>query len=135
MERRLNKVIENYVTTFKDNIKTKLTELKFADNEKSAELLEFVFDYDRLCLSQEDFVKRKRIKNSIPSYPKMPRLHWVQSMMIMSIHFGVQILNELYYPLIHLNRVYNLYLRRQTLCSLLNQSSNLYQEIFVWELY
>jgi hypothetical protein len=67
MERRLNKVIENYVTTFKDNIKTKLTELKFDDNEKSAELLEFVFDYDRLCLSQEDFVKRKRIKNSIPS--------------------------------------------------------------------
>ena len=67
MERRLNKLIETYITTFKDNVKTKLTELKFDDTQKSAELLEFVFDYDRLCLSQDDFIKRKRIKNSIPS--------------------------------------------------------------------
>ena len=67
MEARLNKVIENYVTTFKDNIKTKITSIGFTDQQKMAELVEFVYDYDRLCLTKTDFVKRKRIKNSIPA--------------------------------------------------------------------
>lgn len=67
MEIRLNKVIETYVTTFKDDIKTKIVGIGFNDMTKVAELLEYVYDYNRLCLSKADFVKRKRIKNSIPA--------------------------------------------------------------------
>ena len=69
MEKKMNKIIENYITTFKDNIKTKLLELglEVEDKNKTNELLEYVYDYDRLVLSNDDFVKRKRIKNAIPT--------------------------------------------------------------------
>ena len=66
MEKRLNKKIETYVTTFKDDIRDKMNELKFAESEKTNELVEFVYDYTRLCLAKDDLIKRKRIKNSIP---------------------------------------------------------------------
>jgi hypothetical protein len=67
MEARINKVIEAYLTTFKDDIRTKITNIGFSDQQKMAELVEYVYDYDRLCLTKTDFVKRKRIKNSIPA--------------------------------------------------------------------
>jgi hypothetical protein len=67
MEKRLNKLIEKYVTTFKDEIKAKTIDIDFENKQKVNELLEFVYDYDRLTLTKEDFVKRKRIKNAIPS--------------------------------------------------------------------
>jgi hypothetical protein len=67
MEKKMNKIIESYITTFKDNIKTKLIELGVEDKNKTNELLEYVYDYDRLVLSNDDFVKRKRIKNAIPT--------------------------------------------------------------------
>jgi hypothetical protein len=67
MEKKMNKIIENYITHFKDSIKTKVLELGVEDKTKTNELLEFVYDYDRLVLSNDDFVKRKRIKNAIPT--------------------------------------------------------------------
>ena len=67
MEKRLNKLIEKYVTTFKDEIKAKTIDIDFENKQKVNELLEFVYDYDRLTLTKDDFVKRKRIKNAIPS--------------------------------------------------------------------
>jgi hypothetical protein len=67
MDKRLNKVIEKYITTFKDEIKAKTIDIDFENKQKVNELLEFVYDYDRLTLTKEDFVKRKRIKNAIPS--------------------------------------------------------------------
>jgi len=66
MEKRLNKKIESYVTSFKDSIRTKITDLEFEDKTKLNELLEFVYDYERLSLVKDDLIKRKRIKNSIP---------------------------------------------------------------------
>lgn len=66
MEKRINKIIENYVIEFKDNLKQKITELQFADNSKINELLEYMYDYQRLVLLKDDFIKRKRIQNSIP---------------------------------------------------------------------
>ena len=67
MEKRLNTTIEKYLTAFKDDIKTKIIHLEFDDNSKINELLEYVYDYNRLILSKDDFVKRKRIKNTIPT--------------------------------------------------------------------
>lgn len=67
MEKRLNKKIEVYVSSFKDEIRNKIVELGFEEKSKINDLLEFVFEYDRLTLQKDDFVKRKRLKNSIPS--------------------------------------------------------------------
>lgn len=67
MEKRINKKIETYVTSFKDGVREKITELCFTEKTKMNELLEFVYDYERLSLIKDDLVKRKRIKNSIPN--------------------------------------------------------------------
>jgi len=66
MEKRVNKSIETYIVDFKDSIKKKIDELKIDDKQKVNDLLEFVYDYERLSVSKDDFVKRKRIQNSIP---------------------------------------------------------------------
>jgi hypothetical protein len=66
MEKNINKRIETYVTGFKDSIRCKITELEFQEKQKINELLEYAYDYNRLVLTKEDFVKRKRVKNAIP---------------------------------------------------------------------
>jgi len=66
MEKRLNKKIETYVTTFKDNINSKIQELQFEDKQKTGDLIAFIYEYERLTLLKDDLSKRKRIKNSIP---------------------------------------------------------------------
>jgi hypothetical protein len=66
MDRKLNKVIADYVGDFKKDIKQKAIDLKFEEIEKIEGLVEFIFNYDRLILTKEDVSKRKRIKNSIP---------------------------------------------------------------------
>lgn len=65
MERRLNKKIEIYISTFKDNIKEKATQLGLSKEEYGNQLLQFIYDYDRLVLEKDDFAKRKRIKNTV----------------------------------------------------------------------
>lgn len=78
MEKRINQSIETYVTTFKDNIKHKILDLDFenkcsADStapeikEKINDLLEYIYEYERLSFQKEDLIKRKRIKNTIPT--------------------------------------------------------------------
>ena len=67
MENRLNKTLEHYITQFKDNIKAKTLELNFTEKSKVNDLLEYIYDYNRLSFTKEDFVKRKRIKNTIPT--------------------------------------------------------------------
>uniref|UniRef100_A0A6C0KI05 Uncharacterized protein n=1 Tax=viral metagenome TaxID=1070528 RepID=A0A6C0KI05_9ZZZZ len=67
MEKRINKKIETYVTSFKDQIRNKINELEISDKNKMNELMEYVYEYPRFTLCKEDLSKRKRIKNSIPS--------------------------------------------------------------------
>ena len=66
MEKRINKLIETYVVEFKDNIKKKIDDLHIDNKDNVNELLEYVYDYQRLSISKEDFIKRKRTQNSIP---------------------------------------------------------------------
>ena len=66
MEKRINKSIETYIVEFKDNIRKKIDELQIEEKTKVNELLEYVYDYQRLAMSKDDFIKRKRIQNSIP---------------------------------------------------------------------
>ena len=67
MEKRVNGKIENYVVNFKQEIANKIKTADFDNQSLQSELLEYVFDYERLCLTKEDFIKRKRIKNAIPT--------------------------------------------------------------------
>ena len=70
MERRLNKKLETYITTFKDNIKEKVTQLGIIKNEDMNHLLQYIYDYDRLSFNKEDFMKRKRVKNFVPIFDR-----------------------------------------------------------------
>ena len=65
MERRLNKKLEDYLTDFKNNIRDKMETMDLHENEKGNQLLQYIYDYDRLTLDKEDFAKRKRFKNTI----------------------------------------------------------------------
>ena len=65
MERRINKRLDGYITTFKDSIRDKATSLGI-QNEQMNILLQHIYDYDRLTLAKEDFMKRKRVKNIVP---------------------------------------------------------------------
>ena len=67
MEKRINARIQQYISAFKDDIKNKMRELNFENNQKVNDLLEHVYEYDRLVLKEDDFVKRKRVQNAIPS--------------------------------------------------------------------
>ena len=66
MEKRLNKISETYITNFKNNIRDKILEINFEEKTKINELIEYVYEYERLSFVKEDFIKRKRVKNSIP---------------------------------------------------------------------
>jgi len=70
MERRLNKKVESYITTFKDSIREKTTNMGMTKNEQVNQLLQYIYDYDRLSFNKEDFQKRKRVKNFVPIFDR-----------------------------------------------------------------
>jgi energy-converting hydrogenase Eha subunit F len=70
MEKRLNKKAESYVTTFKDSIREKTIQLGISKNENVNNILQYIYDYDRLTFIKEDFQKRKRVKNVVPIYDR-----------------------------------------------------------------
>ena len=67
MEKKLNSRSEVFLTAFKDNIRAKIIELKFEDKTKLNDLLEYVYEYERLIFSKDDLSKRRRVQNSIPT--------------------------------------------------------------------
>jgi len=66
MERKINKIIEEYVTAFKNNIRTKMSELVM-NSDIDNHLLNYIYSYERLSINKEDLNKRKRVKNMIPN--------------------------------------------------------------------
>lgn len=70
MERRLNKKAEIYITSFKDSIRDKVTQMGMTKNETVNQLLQYIYDYDRLSFNKEDFQKRKRVKNFVPVFDR-----------------------------------------------------------------
>jgi len=67
MDKRANAKIETYLIKFKDDIRNKMIELSFEDKSKLGELVEYVYEYEKLNLSRDDFNKQKRYKNDIPA--------------------------------------------------------------------
>jgi hypothetical protein len=70
MERRLNKKVESYITLFKDSIKEKATQMGVINNEEVNQLIHYIYDYERLSFTKEDFMKRKRVKNFVPIFDR-----------------------------------------------------------------
>ena len=70
MEKRLNKKLESYITTFKDCIREKATNMGINKNEQVNQLIQYIYDYDRLTFGKEDFQKRKRVKNVVPFFDR-----------------------------------------------------------------
>ena len=70
MEKRLNRKVESYITTFKDSIREKVTQMGLTKCEQMNQLLQYIYDYDRLSFAKEDFQKRKRVKNFVPIYDR-----------------------------------------------------------------
>jgi len=64
MERRINKKIENYLSDFKDNIRFKAVQ-SGSEDTLLHNLVQYVCDYERLILTKDDFIKRKRVKNIV----------------------------------------------------------------------
>lgn len=70
MERRLNKKVDTYISSFKDSIREKATQVGLNNDAKYTQLLQYIYDYNRLSFSKEDFQKRKRVKNFVPIYDR-----------------------------------------------------------------
>jgi len=66
MEKRINDTTKQYLSKFKDDIRDKVVALGMQDCENANELLEYIYEYERLCFDKDDFVKRKRVKNVVP---------------------------------------------------------------------
>ena len=65
MEKRINNKFEAYFSEFKDNIKDKASSTGLLDDPKLSNLVQYIFDYERFCLTKEDFMKRRRVKNVV----------------------------------------------------------------------
>ena len=85
MERRLNKKIEDYLIIFKNEIAKRLqimvegidtshssTNSYGLDDTKLKcnSLAGFVYNYEKLRLGKDDFMKRKRVKSVVPMYER-----------------------------------------------------------------
>ena len=70
MDKRLTKKAEFYITNFKDNIREKATQLGISQNPEMYQLLQYIYDYERLSFNKEDFQKRKRVKNFVPIFDR-----------------------------------------------------------------
>jgi len=70
MEKRLNKKISEYTSLLKENIKNKASQLELINCDKTLQLIQYIYDYERLTLCKEDFMKRKRVKNVVPFYDR-----------------------------------------------------------------
>ena len=82
MERRLNNKLEAYIIAFKNDIVARLQEVSGGlTSDHSSQIVEdsrakcnsiigFVYNYEKLRLNKEDFMKRKRVKSVVPIYDR-----------------------------------------------------------------
>ena len=66
MENRIRKKVNTYLNDFKDEIMKSLTSKQMSE----VDMLNFVSTYPRLVLEEDDFSKRKRVKNHVPQYDR-----------------------------------------------------------------
>jgi hypothetical protein len=69
MEQQLNKKFEEYIIKFKEDIRAKLFQINGVDTYKTNEIMEYIYDYERLTFTKED-IKQKKTKNERPEFDK-----------------------------------------------------------------
>ena len=67
MEKKINKKITEYISVFKNDIKEKAESIGNSNTSENLQLLQFIYDYERLTITKDDVSKRKRNKSSVPS--------------------------------------------------------------------
>jgi len=79
MDKKINKMVQEYQLDFKNSIKKWMEENKVRvvykkeeeeEDDKTSDLLKYVFDYNTFEITKEDLQKRKRAKNTIPQADK-----------------------------------------------------------------
>jgi hypothetical protein len=70
MEKRINKKADTYLNKFKTDIHSYIEENTSLITEEKSALLQYVFDYNGICFTKEDFQKRKRVKNTVPHFER-----------------------------------------------------------------
>jgi len=73
MERNIKQKIDTFSHEFKQSIHKWLSEhtIKTRDNvDVTQTFLQYVYDFETLSLKEDDFKKRKRVKNQIPNYER-----------------------------------------------------------------
>jgi hypothetical protein len=67
MERRINKKIHTYIQCFKCDIVEKL---KSEENNINTEVINYIYNYNKLEINNDDLTKRKRVKNTVPIFER-----------------------------------------------------------------
>ena len=72
MERRLTKKCGDHLSEFKEGIKDWFDKngSEICGDCNTQDFLKFVYDFDGLELTKEDFLKRKRVKSLVPQYER-----------------------------------------------------------------
>lgn len=71
MENRLKKKMSGYINHLKDDIAQEyMKSHSDVDEEQKGKFLEFIKNYAHLQLEEDDFSKRKRVKNHVPEYDR-----------------------------------------------------------------
>ena len=67
MENRIAKKIDIHISTFKNEVKDwfESNNSDITGTSNKSEFLKFVFDFQNIALSKDDFQKRKRVKNQV----------------------------------------------------------------------
>lgn len=68
MERKLIEKIQTHNENFKTAIKTWVEENDGIEFDVKSDLLKFIYDFDSVDITKDDFVKRKRTKSCVPTY-------------------------------------------------------------------
>ncbi len=67
MDKRLTTKLTTYIREFKDSLKNELiTNSVITDSEQLNLFLNYIYEYPQIEITKTDFLKRKRIKNTIP---------------------------------------------------------------------
>ena len=74
MEKRISKRIEQHQIDFKNAIKAYVEKkgccVQCNNEDMTSDFLKFIFDFENMTLSKDDFRKRKRVKNQVPQYER-----------------------------------------------------------------
>jgi hypothetical protein len=69
MENRIKKKVAGYTNQFKDDLIKEINKLN-DEAGNTQKLLGFITNYSRINFNDDDFSKRKRVKNHVPEYDR-----------------------------------------------------------------